>query len=240
MKAQRTAFLWFLLVIGLSGCGSTPSTPSSTPTSPTPSTPSISISPVSAVAGDSDVALTVKASGGLSFVNAPHNTSVIVWSANGSNTNLTTTFVSSTKLTAAIPAALLANPEDAQVLVETGDPEGSSSPLKSKSVGFSVLTPQPSINSISPTDVAAGSPDITLTISGSGFNQYDSLPTWSANGYDISLSITSITATRITAVIPAALLTKPITADITVQTWRGADSFPTAVSNAVDFSVNAP
>jgi hypothetical protein len=240
MKAKRTTILWFLLVFGLSGCGSTPSTPPSTHTSPTPS---ISVSPVSAAVGDSDVALTVTASGGLTFFDAPHNMSLVVWSANGSNTSLTTNFVNSTKLTAVIPAALLASPVNAQVLVETGDPGGAAPPSQSNSVDFSVTTPEPSISSISPTGAAAGSPDVTLTISGTGFvngNRYHSIPTWSTNGSDISLSIASITDTRITAVIPAALLTKPITSAITVQTWHFADSFPTAVSNSVDFTVNAP
>ena len=43
---------------------------------------------------------------------------------NGADNVLPTTFVSNTLLTAVIPAALLSNPVKAQILVETGDPQG--------------------------------------------------------------------------------------------------------------------
>ena len=84
---------------------------------------------MSAVAGSPALFLTVT---GSNFADADHNQSLVIWSANGVDTILDTTFVSSTKLTAAIPAALLANPVTANVLVETGDPGGVSPLLEVK------------------------------------------------------------------------------------------------------------
>ena len=96
----------------------------------------ISISPTSVTVGSPDLTLTVTAIGALTFFGKPHNKSEVVWSANGSDTPLITTFVSSTKLTAVIPADLLANPVTAFVTVETGDPMGSEPLSKSHSAAF--------------------------------------------------------------------------------------------------------
>src|SRR5690242_8575681 len=83
-----------LMALILSSCDS--------PTSPTGSDPVLAtISPTSTVAGSSDVTLSVT---GIHFDDAAHHRSQVVWEANGNNTPLTTTFVSSTQLTAVIPA----------------------------------------------------------------------------------------------------------------------------------------
>ena len=97
-----------------------------------------SISPMMALAGSPDLMLTVT---GSNFVDDTHNKSEVVWLVNGGYTALTTTFVSSSQLTAVIPAALLASPATAKVSVETGDPEGSGPFSKSNSVSFSVNNP---------------------------------------------------------------------------------------------------
>src|SRR5207302_845412 len=106
-KAASFYFLTFLvaMLMTIGGCGSE-SNSNGTQPQPQPQ-PNIAISPVSAMAGSSDLVLTVT---GSNFLSATHNKSVVVWSANGSDTFLATTFVSSTQLTAVIPAALLANP----------------------------------------------------------------------------------------------------------------------------------
>ena len=134
MKAREAGSLCFLtLLIGIGGCGS-----GSSSMGLPGSTRGISISPVSAMAGSSDLVLTVA---GLKFVDDAHNKSLVVWSANGSDTFLHTTFDSSTQLTAVIPAALLANPVTAAVFVETGDPVGSLPFSKSNSISFTVTSP---------------------------------------------------------------------------------------------------
>ena len=81
----------------------------------------ISISPTSAAAGSPDFTLTITASNG-QFYNSAHNLSQAMWLVNGTNNVVPTSFVSNTMLTAVIPAALLSNPVEARVLVETGAP----------------------------------------------------------------------------------------------------------------------
>jgi hypothetical protein len=87
------------------------------------------------------------------------------------------------------------------------------------------------IASISPLSMTAGSSDLTLTITGSNFagppclkcDAY-SLALWSANGTDVRLTTTFVDSGELTAIIPAALLTGPVTAEVFVQTWAGAQS----------------
>ncbi len=227
-------------VVAILGCGGGSSSPA--PASPPPP-PNISISPTSAVAGSPDLTLTVM---GSNFLGETHNFSQAVWSVNSSNTLLATTFVSSTQLTAVIPAALLSNTVTAQVLVQTGDPIGDLPLRKSNSVSFGVIAPSPgvpSISSISPTSAVVGSPDLTLTVTGSNFvnaNRYHNVVAWSVNGSDTSLATTFVSSTRLTGVIPAALLLSPTTAKLSVQTWYFDNDTPTSVSNSVSFSVNSP
>jgi hypothetical protein len=240
MKARKAAPLCLLiLLIGIGGCGSG----SSSIGSPS-STPGISISPVSAIAGSSDLVLTVT---GSTFVGERHDQSVVVWSANGSDTTLATTFVSSTQLTAVIPAALLANPLTAKVLVETGDPTGSLPFSKSNSINFGVTKTPPasfSISSILPMSVVAGSPDITLTVMGSSFandRHNKSVVAWSVNGSsEAFLQTTFVSSTQLTAVIPAALLTNPTTFQVLVETGDPMGSVPFAKLNSINFTVTSP
>jgi hypothetical protein len=90
---------------------------------------------MSAVAGSPDLTLIVT---GSNFVNQNHEQSFVVWSANGTDTGLQTTFDSNTQLTAVIPAHLLTTPVTARVLVETGDPASSLPPAQSNSINFTV------------------------------------------------------------------------------------------------------
>ena len=117
---------------------------------------------------------------------------------------------------------------------------------KSDSVSFSVTIPSPgvpSISSISPTSAVVGSPDLTLTVTGSNFvnaNRYHNVVAWSVNGNDTSLATTFVSSTQLTAVIPASLLLNPTAAKVSVQTWYFDNDTPTSVSNSVSFSVNSP
>ena len=152
MKASKAASLSFLiLLIGLGGCSSTRGSDSTSP----PSLPSISISPTSVVAGSPDLKLTIRGTG-LAFAGDRHFFSQAVWSAKGSHTHLATTFVSSSQLTAVIPAALLNNPVIAQVSVQTGDPMGDIPLTSYNSVSFSVTPTTSSISSISPSSDTLG------------------------------------------------------------------------------------
>jgi hypothetical protein len=108
--------------------------------------PLISISPTDAVAGRPDLVLNITATTA-SFAGARHNRSWAVWSVNGSNTVLATNFLSSTQLTAVIPATLITAPVAAQVFVMTGDPMGDVL-LQSNSIGFRVS--EPTVSTTSP------------------------------------------------------------------------------------------
>ena len=99
-----------------------------------------------------------------------------------------------------------------------------------------------SISSIAPDSAAAGSSDVTITIQGSGF---ESTPgeihmdvAWSAPGVNTpGLNATVLSSTQLTAVVPATLMAKPVTAMISVEKWHKADETPLAVSNSLSFAV---
>jgi hypothetical protein len=96
-----------------------------------------------------------------------------------------------------------------------------------------------SIRSISPTSAAVGSPDLTLTVTGSGFSNdpyNDTQVIWEADGIQTYLVTTFVNSTTLTAVIPAALLSNAGTAKVSVQdTFLGdPDGDP---SNFIDFVV---
>src|SRR5215469_8364542 len=99
------------LAMTVSGCGGGSSAQSPPPP---PGVSISSISPTTAAPGSPDLTLAVK---GSNFVNGAHKGSHVAWSANGSETFLATTFVSSTQLMAIVPAALLATAGTAQVFV---------------------------------------------------------------------------------------------------------------------------
>jgi len=240
MKFGKTAalFLFVALSFLLLSCGSSemnsPNNPGSTDT--------ITIFPATAPAGSSDLTLTVL---GSNFHGAPHDYSQVVWSESGSNTRLATTFVSATKLTAVIPSALLANSIAAQVFVLTGDPMGDVPLAKSISVTFDVKAPspgQPMITSISPDSASAGSLDLTITVMGANFIEgvphKHNVVVWTVNGTSTFLATTFVTSSELTAVIPAALLINPVTAQLDVEVWDFMGDAPERTSNFTHFVVN--
>src|SRR5208337_4081060 len=121
---------------------------------PVPAT--TSLSPTRATAGGAAFALTVNGSG---FVNG----SVVQW--NGSNR--TTTYVSSSQLTAVITAADIAAAGTAQVTVFNPTPGGGTSNAQT----FTIINanPVPETTSLSPTRATAGGTAFALTVNGSGF-----------------------------------------------------------------------
>jgi hypothetical protein len=224
------------LALALAGCGGG----SSAQVQPPPTVPTISaITPPSAVSGSADLKLTLM---GSNFLGAPHNFSQAVWVANGNATLLMTTFVSSTQLTAVVPAALLTDPISAQVLLETGDPMGEIPLLKSNSVSFSVSSPPFSITAISPTSATVGSPDLSLTVMGSNFDGTGVIRSrvlWSANGSQIPLSTTFVSISELTAIVPAALLLNAGTASISVQNWDFIEGVSHEVTNSITFTIKS-
>ncbi len=213
----------------------------------------ISISPASATVGSPDLTLTILGSNNFTFSNG-HWHSTVLWSQGGVDTPLLTTFVSSSQLTAIVPAALLTSAATATVRVETWDRIENTRVATSSSVPFQVTSspppiPVPSISSISPSAVSAGSPDVTITIEGTNFGHFGhfiwSTAFWTTDGnlhdHGTMLQTTIVSSSQLTAVIPAALLQNPTSVQILVMNGDvmgmsdGYFGYPR--SNSVTFTV---
>src|SRR5262249_1907576 len=112
------------------------------------------ISPNSVSAGSAAFTLTAS---GSNFVNGS------LVQVNGSNR--TTTFVSSTQISATIPASDIASSGTLSIAVVTPTPGGS----PPSALTLTINNPAPALTSISPNSVLAGGADFTLTASGSNF-----------------------------------------------------------------------
>ncbi|HWZ46028.1 MAG TPA: IPT/TIG domain-containing protein [Candidatus Saccharimonadales bacterium] len=142
-----------------------------------------SISPASVPAG----------SGGFTLiVNGSNFVSGAVVQVNGSSR--TTTFVSGTQLSAAIPAGDDASTGSLSITVVNPGPGGGAS----SAVTLTVTNPLPVLSSISPASIPAGSGGFTLTVNGSNFISGDVVQ---VNGS--SRTTTFVSGTQLSAAIPA-------------------------------------
>src|SRR5438067_3036255 len=189
-----TAGIYSVTISATNAGGTGSATLTLTITNPVPTI--TSISPTSTTAGSAQFTLTVN---GTKFVSS----STVNW--NGSA--LTTTFVSSIKLTAIVPAANVATAGTASITVVNPPPSGGTS----NSVTFTISNPVPTTTSISPTCTAAGSADFTLTVNGTKF-----VSTSTVNWNGAPLATTFVSSTQLTATVPASLVATAGTASITV------------------------
>jgi len=181
-----------VLIAALVGCGG-----GGTPPPPGNPKPTLtSISPTSAPVGSAEFTLTATGSNFMS-------SSVVKWGGS----NRTTTFVSATQLTATIPATDLTTGGTVQVTVFNPSPGGGTSAGKT----FSIENPAPTLNSISPTSATAGGTAFTLTLDGSNFVS-SSVVRWNGN----SRTTTFVSATQLTASIPASDIASGGTPQVTV------------------------
>lgn len=257
MLRLRTLLIGSVLVACQLGCGGAPQVrPAQVGPQggPFPNGPAnISISPANVVVGSADLTLTITGSTGFSFANGHVRSNKVFWSANGSERELSATFVTTSQITAVVPAVLLASPLQAQVHVEVWDRQEGTLYAKSNSVSFSVTAvpvAAPSISSISPESVSAGSPDVTITIDGSNYGHFGhfvwSTVFWTTNGnlHDTGhwLQTSIISDTQLKAVIPSALLQSPTSVQIVVMNGDvmgmsdGYFGYPR--SNSLTFTVN--
>ncbi len=160
-------------------------------------------------AGSSDFTLAI---GGSAFL----NTSTVQWGGSA----LSTTFVNSTQLNAAVPSSLVLTPATVSITV-------SNSGTLSNSVPFAVAPP--SIVTINPSNASAGSNGFTLTITGSGYT-----PTTQVQWNGTLLPVVFLATSQVTASIPPNLLTTPGTVQISVLNPGGS------VSNNIAFTLNPP
>jgi hypothetical protein len=171
-----------------------------------------SISPNSVTAGGPQFTLTVN---GVNFISGA--------TVQLDNAPLATTFVSSTQLTAIVPASRIQLGGARAITAQ--NPDGSTS----NAVNLTVTAPPPVISTITPSTVAAGGEAFTLTVNGSGF----------VAGATVSLNATSLSTTfvnagQLTASVPAALIAQAGSASITAANPGGA------ASNAVSLAITAP
>jgi hypothetical protein len=243
---SRAQWLTLLVVpaAALSGCGDDHA---ADVTAPPPSTPptvqTISLlSPASASAGTADLTVTIT---GANF--AGNNAALgsrAMWSVNGDTTLLATAFESTTELIAVVPAALLSTPLTADVFVVTGDPTHGLALARSNALSFRVTTDPvtPSISGIWPPAAITHTRDLTITIGGD-FDSDSSHPSravWAAKGDTTPLATTLVNRTTLTAAVPAALLRRPVSALVFVETSDAkAPTLPKLTSNTVGFSVDS-
>lgn len=127
------------------------------------------------------------------------------------STDLVTTFVSSTKLTAVIPADKIDSVEPAyQIYVKTPAPGGGNS----NGLNFSVDFPVPVLTTIAPNNAVSGSLGFTMTITGSDFRS-----SWSVVRFNGSDKVTRfIDSNTLEADIPASDLLTVGPSNVTVFT----------------------
>ncbi|MFT3914336.1 MAG: hypothetical protein QM704_09530 [Anaeromyxobacteraceae bacterium] len=168
--------------------------------------------PASAVLGAGALTVTVTGAG---FVPG----AAVRW--NGATRS--TAFVGAAELTATLAAGDLAAAGTAQVTVANPDPGGAVSTAKV----FTVENPAPTVTATSPTSVAAGSGAFTLTVDGSGFVP-SSVVRWNA----ADRATTYVSATRLTAAIPADAVAAEASVQVTVMNGApgGGTSSPRALA----------
>jgi hypothetical protein len=115
-------------------------------------------------------------------------------------------------VTASVPASLIASPGSANITVTT-------SGGTSASAVFTINPPLPTISNISPNSVSAGGAGFTLTVNGTNYISGSSVQ-WNAT----ALSTTFVSATQVTASVPASLIASPGSANITVTTTAGTSA----------------
>src|SRR5438552_4215596 len=159
---------------------------------PVPTT--TAINPTCATAGDPQFTLTVT---GTNFV----STSTVRWGG----PSLTTTFVSSTQLTATVPAPLIATAGTASITVVNPTPGGGTSNAQT----FTIRA-LPTISSLNPTCATAGA-QFTLTVNGTNFVSGSVV-----NFGGTSLTPTSSSSTQLTVTVPASLVATAGMVSVTV------------------------
>jgi len=173
-----------------------------------------SISPAATTAGAGGFTLTANGSGFAS-------NATIQW--NGAP--LSTTFVSASQLTAAVPASLVATFGTASVSVQNPTPGGGISTTQTFTIGH----PVPTITGLTPQSTLVGGGAFTLAVIGTGFSsssviQWDGAPQ----------PTTYVTSSELTCAIPASFVASAGYAAVTVENPAPGGG----VSTANTFTVN--
>jgi len=176
------------------------------------------LAPSSAAAAGAAFTLTVNGS-------SLSGSSVVRW--NGADR--TTTFVSGTQLTAAIPASDLVTSATAQVTVFTRAPGGGTSTALPFTI-TAATNPIPASTSLSPSDATAGGTGFTLTVTGANF-----VPSSGVRWNGADRTSTYVSSTQLQATIQASDIATAGTAQVTVVTpapGGGTSALPFTVNNS--------
>jgi hypothetical protein len=190
----------------------------SAPTNPVPTVSSLS--PMYVVQGSGAFTLTVT---GTNFVSG----STVSFGGQAEPT----AFVNSTQLTAAIPANALTNAGPVSVVVTAPAPGGGNS----SSITFEVYLSSPTISSISPSSVVAGSPGFTLTINGANFASDSILD---VNG--VARAMTYISSVQVTTAILAGDIANVGALSITMTNMPPSGEGGGGTSSSVTLTVLTP
>lgn len=170
------------------------------------------LNPSSAYAGAQGVTLTVT---GSPFTQQ----STVEWAGQ----SVPTTFVSTTQLTAQIPGTDIANAGSA--IVTVNDPAYGTSNTET----FTIKPSPVAITTLSPASINATGPSFTLTATGSSFSSQSEM-IWNGN----TLPTTFVSATQLTAQIPASYIATPGSATV----WVIDPTY--GISNKVAFTIEPP
>jgi uncharacterized protein (TIGR03437 family) len=143
--------------------------------------------------------------------------STVLWG----RTPLNTTFVSSTQLTASVPAELIATELIASISVST--------PGASNAVSFPIVAATPTVSSISPTSAVAGGPAFTLTVNGTGFITASKVTGLAGS------TTTYVSANQLTVNVPASAI-----ANVGSNPIQVVNPGPVISNEAPIFAVKAP
>jgi hypothetical protein len=188
------------------------------------------LSPSSALEGSGDTVVTVTGSSFVDGAGVAAKGSVVMIGQSA----LVTSFVSATQISATIPSAMLGAAKTLSLVVSNPAPGGGTS----GALTFTVTNPGPTVTSVSPSSTTAPAQDTTITLTGTGFVNGNGV---AANGSQARnglapLVTTFVSATTLTAVLPASHLASAATLSISVtnpQPGGGA-------SGAIYFTVNNP
>lgn len=167
-----------------------------------------SLNPASGTAGSGDLTVTVLGKG---FQPAGFFDRESYVTVNG--TAVTTTYTSTTALTAVFPAAVLAAPGTLSVRVVNSFILGDA--IVSAPRDFPVTAPTPAITAISPASATAGAAGFSLGVTGLAFltGASGAVVRWN----DTDLATTRDSATHLTAAVPASLVATAGSATVTVR-----------------------
>jgi WD40-like Beta Propeller Repeat len=158
----------------------------------------------------------------------------------------------SMQIIATVPAQLLASAGAASVLIINTPTAGVNPPDGGTStpLAFNIVTPNPvpTLTSIGPTSVSAGSASFPLTVNGTNFvtGTPAAAVVWTAGGMSTTLAVVSSStpsATQIMVTVPANLIAAAGTANVTVVNPPNIAATPPGggggVSGPVAFTINA-